>query len=59
MEDITQQNCPKGGKHKLSYLKNVYSIACEKCRQVWTRHPPKTYLETITIPTTFPPLSQR
>lgn len=39
MEDITQQNCPKGGKHKLSYLKNVYSIACEKCRQVWTRHP--------------------
>lgn len=27
MEDITQQNCPKGGKHKLSYLKNVYSVA--------------------------------
>ena len=38
MEDITQQNCPKGGKHKLSYLMNAYSIACEKCRQVWTRH---------------------
>lgn len=38
-EDITQQNCPKGGKHKLVYLKNAYSIACEKCRQIWTRHP--------------------
>lgn len=38
MEDISQEQCPKGGKHELVLLMNVYSITCKKCGQYWTRH---------------------
>lgn len=38
MEDVTQENCPKGGKHELVLLMNVYTISCKKCGQSWARH---------------------
>ena len=38
MEDISKESCPKGGKHELILLMNVYTITCKKCGQSWCRH---------------------
>lgn len=36
MEDISQEPCPKGGKHELQYLRYLYSIVCKKCGKGWS-----------------------
>jgi len=38
MDDISKEPCPKGGKHELTLLLNVYTITCKKCGQAWSRH---------------------
>lgn len=37
MEDISQEPCPKGGKHDLVLLQNIYSIVCSKCGMGWSK----------------------
>lgn len=37
MEDILQEPCPKGGKHELVFLQNIYSIVCSKCGMGWSK----------------------
>lgn len=55
MEDISQEQCPKGGKHELVLLMNVYSITCKKCSQYWTQHIDDVLVKVTILRTILPP----